>query len=150
MRNGTQLEGKVLLFFGGFQRILPVIEGCPRVQIVHTCFKTSWVYRNLQTLQLIKNMRMAGCCNDPNAVIQLLTCPNVLLAYGKGCVQRSKQERAIFHSSDFSNLMSTASVEQYFRALTETSWFMIDLHDAPIGRLRVLSEKKSARILELT
>ncbi|GKC15090.1 ATP-dependent DNA helicase PIF1-like protein [Tanacetum coccineum] len=59
--------GKVVVFGGDFQQILPVIPNSSRQDIVHASLNMSYLWQHCTVLKLTKNMRLRVGCNPEDA-----------------------------------------------------------------------------------
>ncbi|CDF41007.1 ATP dpendant DNA helicase [Chondrus crispus] len=87
MQTDRPFGGKFLVLAGDFRRILPVVTGGSRGQIVSACVKASPLYRECRFLRLTENMRLAALRADPAADVEALNFPEFLLSVGEGRLQ---------------------------------------------------------------
>ncbi|CDF39890.1 ATP dependant DNA helicase [Chondrus crispus] len=87
MQADRPFGGKFLVLAGDFRRILPVVPGGSRGQIVSACVKSSPLYRECRFLCLTENMRLTALQGDPAADVEALNFPQFLLSVGEGRLQ---------------------------------------------------------------
>ena len=81
--------GKCVLFNRDFRQILPVVPRGSRCMIVFTCFKSSPLYRYVNSLSLTENMRLRGIQKDKKADKEVLEYPEFFLKAGEGKLERA-------------------------------------------------------------
>ena len=57
MRTDEPMGGKVIVFGGDWRQTLPVVPGASRPEIVHACFKSSYLWKKVLLCNLNQNMR---------------------------------------------------------------------------------------------
>lgn len=112
LNNNTRLFGGALLLLSGdFRQTLPVIPRATYADEINACIKQSYLWRNVTTLRLNKNIRVQ-LQNDPLAI----SFSEQLLNIGNGTIPLHGDTQYIKLPENFCNMVNTkdALIESIF------------------------------------
>lgn len=82
MQKSAPFVWKVLLFAGGFRKVLPVVPSGSREQILNECVKSTFLYHSFQTVWLTENLRLHLLLHDLAAAEEAVQFYHFLVQVG--------------------------------------------------------------------